>query len=141
MLIVEILSHENAVRDDKAASYFFHDLAQANGSPEDKSQFMPLSETPKIASELPENAVICGGTGRQWVAQGRDTDIGGNPRNITPKGVRIDLCAIRLPSVATDILVTLSSPEENFHYPIDKMHDLFIQIVHSIRIVDWTLFG
>ena len=152
---MEILGRETTVTDEHAAAYFFQDLAQANGitSP-DGVAFQKLKEKiPSIGSlELPADATLCGGVGRQLVAKGRDTDIAGNPRQLVAHWVRIDLCAIRLPSVDTDILVTLTTPttpttgepqssSSSSSAPLERLDDLFANVLRSVRIIDWSLFG
>jgi len=141
--VVEILGREASVSDDEAAEYFFRDLAEANGiaSP-DGMQFVKLiTEMPFTATDLPPTAVIRGGIGRQRVAQGRDTDVAGNPRQLEAKWVRIDLCIVRLPSVSTDLLITLTTPGEAAQDTMEYLDGTFLTILQSFRIIDWTLFG
>jgi len=154
---VEILDRETSVTDEQAAEYFFRDLADANGIVSAdgiqyvKSLTPPEMPTPTMDQNndnLPSNdaaadvVVVRGGIGRQLVAQGRDTDIAGNPRNLDTKWVRIDLCVIRLPSVATDLLITLTTPGELVpQATMEHLDGTFITILQSFRIVDWTLFG
>lgn len=141
VLVVEILDRESSVSDDGAAEYFFKDLAEANGIVSNKGiQFVAsLSDMP--ATPPSSQAVIRGGIGRQLVAQGRDTDIAGNPRQLEAKWVRIDLCVIRLPSVTTELLITLTTPGEAAQASIENLDDTFVVILRSFRIVDWGLFG
>ena len=141
---MEILDRETSVADDQAASYFFRDLAEANGVTQpEEMEFQTLPEIPRISSDLPANTKQCGGIGRQLVRQGRDTDIAGNPRHIEPAWVRIDLCVIRLPHVNSEVLVALTSPSPLAATALSSpaWDELFVHMLQSFRIIDWTLFG
>lgn len=143
VLVMEILSREKNVSNEEAASYFFKDLAEANGitSPEGL-EFYSHADMPLIDSDLlPSDAIVLGGAGKQLVAQGRDTDRAGNPRNLVAHWTRIDLCVIRLPNVASEVLVTLTSPGDAIGASLSAPNELFGRICHSIRFVDWSLFG
>lgn len=145
VLVVEVLQRHDEVTDEQAATFFFRDLAEANGIPassaEDSTQFTVANEMPSIGSNLPPDATVHGGIGRQLVAQGRDTDIAGNPRQLEARWVRVDLCVIRLPNVTSEILITLTSPQMPLAEFTMGFHALFAAVIQSFRIADWTLFG
>mmetsp|Transcript_32859 Transcript_32859/g.50860 ORF Transcript_32859/g.50860 Transcript_32859/m.50860 type:complete len:188 (-) Transcript_32859:102-665(-) len=144
LFIVEILERQSAVADAVAANYFFDDLAECNGVPGSARQFLIQPELLQI-SGLPDSAVLCFGTGSQRVAMGRESDITGNPRTQEIRQVRYELCAMRLPSVRTDLLVTLSTPDDP--NPQDtgggslQPSDVFKRALSSFSILDWSLFG
>jgi hypothetical protein len=142
VLVVEILSREDHVSDEEAAPYFFRDLAEANGitSPEDM-EFCSSVKTPSITADLPPDAKVLVGAGKQLVAQGRDTDPAGNPRKLIAHWTRIDLCLFRLPNVTSEILVTLTSPiDVAVEHSLATPDELFRRICSSIQFVDWSLF-
>ena len=139
LFVVEILSRQN-VNDEDAAAFFYKDLAAANGITDDQhASFTKAS--PNLAMEgLPSSASLCFGTGIQRVAMGKDVDIFGNPRQQEIKWIRVELCSIRLPSVDSDILLTLNTPLEV--NPQDTATDSqFLEIVSSFRVRNWNLFG
>lgn len=151
--MVEILERQSFVTDAQAAEYFFRDLAEANGVvvANSEMEFQTMSTVPQLAatqsssssSPLPDTAKTCGGIGRQLVRQGRDTDVAGNPRQVTAAWVRIDLCVLRLPHVNSEILLTLTSPTTTSQpgASLSEWDELFVQMLQSFCIKDWTLFG
>jgi hypothetical protein len=145
LLVVEILDRQSSVTDEQAAAYFFQDLAESNGmkAPGTDLQFTSQPELMNLAGAgLPDSAKICFGTGYQKVALGKEHDIAGNPRTQQVQSIRVELCAIRLPSVGTDLLVTLSSPsDENLQETSSQPTEVFARILGSWKIEDWTLFG
>ena len=143
LLVVEILDRQSNVTDEQAAAYFFQDLAEANGMKAPDLQFISQSELMNLAGAgLPDSAKVCFGMGYQKVSLGKEHDIAGNPRTQQVQSIRVELCAIRLPSVGTELLVTLSSPSnENLQEIISQPTEVFARILGSWKIEDWTLFG
>jgi hypothetical protein len=147
LLVVEILDRQSNVTDEQAAAYFFQDLAEANGMKAPDLKFYPqpeLTNTSNMnsAAGLPDSAKVCFGTGYQKVALGKEHDIAGNPRTQQVQSIRVELCAIRLPSVGTELLTTLSSPsDENLQETSSQPTEAFARILGSFQIQDWTLFG
>lgn len=146
VLVVEILERQE-VGDHSAASFFFADLAESNGISDIAREAPFKSYTASQATERIQNATKCLGVGYQKIAVGRDYDIAGNPRqNQEVRWVLIELCVIRLPSVSTDLLVTLSKPLPNPNEPPSEGTDhewseAFRRILSSFQIRDWELFG
>ncbi|CAB9500127.1 Ran guanine nucleotide release factor [Seminavis robusta] len=140
VLVIEILEHQRGVENDKAAEYFFTDLATANGS--SNNTFVSTSNRNLLVTGLPSTASIASGIGVQAnVAMGRDTDVAGNPRQQESQSIRVELCVLRLPSVETDLLITLSTPTPNTATEEqNEFSPIFQQIVSSFQIRDWTLF-
>jgi hypothetical protein len=151
LLVVEILDRQSSVTDEQAAAYFFQDLAESNGmkAPGTDLHFTPQPELSSngnmnlSGAGLPDSAKVCFGTGYQKVALGKEHDIAGNPRTQQVQSIRVELCAIRLPSIGTELLITLSSPsDENFQETnISQSTEAFARILGSWKIEDWTLFG
>jgi len=169
-MIVEILERQNEISDEDAASFFFHDLAEANRGGDDdddddgdvnegdfklhythvwsvgRKEGIPEGKTAmdqnNIIPKLSTRAKACSCIGNQKVGPMR------NQRNIE-KGkaskIRIELCAVRLEAVQTDLLLSLTVPIVS-----DKMSsrnqnnchsDLFKSILASLEIVNWSLFA
>jgi hypothetical protein len=146
LLVVEILDRQSHVIDEQAAAFFFQDLAESNGMKAQDLQFIPQPELSAImnlaGAGLPDSAKLCFGTGYQNVALGREFDIGGNPRTQQVQSIRVELCAIRLPSVGSELLITLSSPSDpNPEETISQPTEAFARILGSLQIQDWSLFG
>ena len=143
--MVEILDRQASVTDAQAAEYFFRDLAEANGvGASSEMEFQTMSVVPRLeSSSLPPTARTCGGIGRQLVRQGRDTDLAGNPRQVTAAWVRVDLCVVRVPHVESEILLTFTSPMDQTGAAslLSEWDELFVQMLQSFCIKDWTLFG
>lgn len=144
LFVIEILDLQTSVSDDTAASYFFDDLAEANGIPtSDRTRVSAFkTETPAIGiPNLPPGTSICSGVGFQHVAQGRDYDVFGNPREQEKRWIRVELCVIRLRAVSTDLLLTLSTPNEQNPQDPGPPSELFRSIASSLVIHDWSLFA
>lgn len=140
LLVIEILEYQTDVNNDQAAEYFFADLAESNGvvNPQDAS-FSRGNQVPTIPS-LPLTATLCTGSGSQRIIQGKER--AAQPSE--PIWINVELCAIRLPSVSTDILITLTtrtptSPQDNANGPSPSTQ--FLEILQSFRVRDWSLFN
>lgn len=139
-MVVEILEHQQC-SNSEAAAYFFEDLASANGvtSPDDK-KFMaiPLPVSPT----LPNNTSDCAGIGMQKISPGLEKDVGGNPRSRNPRWVTVELCVLRLPDFGTDLLITLSQPNDHFDETESvSFGQTFLRAVETFQVHDWNLFG
>lgn len=135
LLVVEILERQD-VTDENAASFFFNDLAESNGSSENQFQ-----NTTLLSHTSPMTCCLSAGSGTQKVAMGRDTDIAGNPRQQDVRWVQIEICAFRLPNVGTDLLLTVSKPIEHPSAKSLSASDAFHRAVSTLQVRDWALFG
>ena len=144
VLVIEILEHQNDVKNEDAATFFFDDLADANGVSQEyhdtsiqssmmismgddndakRQKYFPSfnAHTQQLAG-----AVACMSIGKQQVVD---------------KCLRIEMCVLRLKNVTTDLLITLSTPENK---PISIEKDGFTNVFHEVlstfSIKDWTLF-
>lgn len=144
VLVVEILQRQE-VDDANAASFFFTDLAEANGiiGQSNDAIFYP-SPVPTANQMQISNGTACSGMGYQKIAKGRDYDIAGNRRtDQTIQWTRIELCVLRLEHVETDLLITISrpcnGPQSGEGTP--SWSTEYQRIVSSFNIHDWSLFG
>jgi hypothetical protein len=143
VLIVEILQRQE-VDDQNAASFFFNDLAESNGiARADDLSFRPA--TSSLAVQI-QGANACAGIGYQKVAMGRDHDIiSGRPReNQEILWTCVELCALRLARVGTDLLVTVTKPLSNPNEPPTSSvawSEPLQKAISSMQIRDWGLFG
>jgi hypothetical protein len=152
------------VADANAAKFFFDDLADSNDDISSSSTSNVVSfqaQPPTTAVNTTtaqlqiENTTACTGIGFQKVAMGKDHDMAGNRRDDQEvRWIRVELCVFRLPvSAATDLLVTISkpiraNPSEPPQPPPQEdaaadaaFGEVFRQVVSTLRIRDWGLFG
>mmetsp|Transcript_50757 Transcript_50757/g.122398 ORF Transcript_50757/g.122398 Transcript_50757/m.122398 type:complete len:247 (+) Transcript_50757:231-971(+) len=97
------------------------------------------------------------GVGYQRIALGRDTDIDGHNRSGQQEVVCVivNLAVIRLPQQESEILISLSRPVPSHpnsgnevHLPtmdnqnLDEMiHPVWLEVVTTLRVNEWSLFG
>lgn len=139
LLVIEILDYQNDVTDDQAAEYFFTDLAESNGVANQQDVSFSRSNQVAVIPALPATTTLCTGCGSQRIIQGRENV----SRPSEPIWINVELCAIRMPSVSTDILITLSSrtatnPQDNSNGPTPSV--LFLEILRSFQVRNWSLF-
>jgi len=102
-LIVEILEFEDSYDDEKAARYFFMDLADANGSENNEIELQEAVADKRSMTALRQfrdarmNIVI----GTQEVAKFRES-----AKNV----IRVFLCNLRLPGFKSDVLISFNTP-------------------------------
>ena len=149
-IIVEILEREE-IPDKEAASYFFWDLAEANGPvsegekkkgltysrifdvgvSEDKSD---RTDDSNLMPALTRKVKACACIGKQNIGPLR-----GQTKTEKASKVRIELCVVRLDCMETDILITLTMPcsDKGEH----GLSSLFRVMLKSFKVEDWTLFA
>jgi hypothetical protein len=142
VLIVEILQRQE-VDDQNAARFFFNDLAESNAiTREDDLSFRPATFLLPVQIQ---GANPCAGIGSQKIAMGNGYDIRGQRReNQEIRWTCVELCALRLTRVETDLLVTVTKPLSNPNEPPTSSvswSDPFQRAISSMQIRDWGLFG
>lgn len=116
----------------------------------------------RLPTGLPKDAILAGGSGTQRVPVAKIREQPGTPSaHSSDSGatavvvvVSIQLMAIRLPRQATDLLVTLSTPTlgstdrddlgtgtDGNHHHHQRHSELLWQILSTLQILDWSLFG
>mmetsp|Transcript_2807 Transcript_2807/g.7195 ORF Transcript_2807/g.7195 Transcript_2807/m.7195 type:complete len:199 (-) Transcript_2807:5-601(-) len=153
LLVIEILEYQSAVSNEAAAEYFYKDLAESNGIVSTSNDLQLTSLSPPTAGrsilvssdESWGDAIVCRGTGYQKIAQGKEVDALGNPRALPEASwVTVHLACIRLPHVTTDLLVTVSWPQQTNPQQGSENGSssvLFQSVLASLQIHDWSLFG
>nr|CCA21121.1 conserved hypothetical protein [Albugo laibachii Nc14] len=147
-IIVEILQYEKEVKDDCIAQFLFDELANENNcASSDKtvrqSRMLDTSSEPRIGVDCVKSVLV----GEQYVAKFHE---GSNTKNL----IQIYLGVIRLPSVTTDIMISLSVPirinpmssskdcyQHNGQNSAEIGSSIFDKVYTSFRILDWRLFG
>lgn len=142
-VVIEILEYQNDVADDGASLFFFNNLADDNGitSPENVRYNTNVTAPPIKPVPSLTNVAQHIGCGEQKIAPGRDYDVNGNRRDVAKEWIRVELCVLRLKEKETDILVTLCTPCAYISDRRDSLSDVFLQILNSLNIRDWSLFG
>ena len=171
VLAVEILDHQSDVDDNDAARFFFEDLAESNGCgveewticssavfsfiDRESSDGTDNSDKPLFVRSLLENINECPGSkncciiavGSQNVVQGKEFTGTGV---VASKRINIEMCILRMRHVETDLLITLSTPNDSsvvtngVESGADnqvKVGEVFRQVMSTFGINDWSLFG
>ena len=169
VLVIEILEYQIHVANIDACSYFLNDLAETNEAsslriiessniivnlhPDDDSNGeMKMMWFPNLsipASLMGEQCCACITRGSQKVAQGGREGSTTNNDNDT-HWIDVEICVLRLPTVQTDLLITLSTPQRSDAVRSDadagavgqyNSGTLFQQILKTVNIKDWSLFA
>ncbi|TDH64832.1 uncharacterized protein CCR75_000590 [Bremia lactucae] len=143
-VIVELLQYEDIVQDAQSALYFFNEIAQSNGCGPDEVTvlFEETSNAEYTGINVPHATQII--VGDQCVAKFIEGD---HAKNV----VRVYLGNIRLPTVTTDVVLSVSTPirispasssREAFQFQQDQESAslIFKQALHSFVVKDWSLF-
>ena len=139
MLVFEILEYQNDVADEDAMRYFFEDLSDANGA--------TLESQRKILSSFPidvpplmigSNCSVLACIGTQLVGLGRECKGG-------VQYVKVELLLVRMKNVGTDFLVSFSIPINadtfNSRSINPKLEGIMGEVLRSLRVIDFSLFG
>jgi len=156
-LVIEILAREENLKDEDAPTFFFRDLAEVNGGIVGDLDFQAVDTVGKevppddglqsqsgtiTMPNLSKEVVVCSCAGVQSIAPLKNnTEL----EEGKAERVRVELCAVRLQAEETDILLTLTMPLEkkgvNDSECWKKQGDLFVRILRSFEVCDWSLFG
>lgn len=138
---MELLEYQKQCANQDAAAYYFKNLGEANdavGDDMDFSSQTQLSVTPSFTNL----SAFCSGIGFQKISPGRDEDMAGNPLPRNEVWVKVEIGVMRLETVGTDLLVTLSLPSSsNNGQPVDGFTETFRRAVETLSIQNWGLFG
>jgi len=155
VLVIEILEYQTNVENNDACNFFLKDLGDANETPPEeqvihsnqvinllgnacemnKERILPSLALPP-STTLTSQLHACISRGTQKVKQ---------KGSITSQCIDIELCALRLKDIDTDLLITLSIPRRNSGSDSDGGsnvgEEIFKQILASFNIKDYSLFG
>ena len=98
---------------------------------------MKLTTDAHLVPFLKEHATVCSCTGIQNVEADEGKSLDGKASK-----VNIELCAIRLEVLQTDLLVTMTMPYSGDQYNRrqEGHSELFRRLLGSFIVEDWTLF-
>jgi hypothetical protein len=169
-IVIEILEREDGLNDDSTAEFYFKDLAEANGSIKDANT-SGENAGGDYSIDYTTSWNVGTDTKTMTLDEGNRDDKGSNimpqlsvrtkaftcigHQNVSPlrnrttleEGksdcIKVELCVLRLEQVHTDLLISLSLP--SYHGRDSRMehgHDaLFLEILRSFQVLDWSLFG
>jgi Ran-interacting Mog1 protein len=156
VLVVEILERPEGISDLDTASYFFHDLASTNSAditttatvlPSTSFTSVPspdwLSKAGLPLSSSSTPIIYCTGFGYQPVPIAESH---GATNSAVEEWIRVDLGVIRLLSVNTDLLVTLSTPQSSLPVTSEtavapsQPAEVFTRAFTTLQVRDWSLF-
>ena len=149
VLVIEILEYQTNVENNDACNFFLKDLGDANETPPEeqvihsnqvinllgnaceinKEQILPSLVLPP-STTLTSQLHACISRGTQKVKQKGSS---------TSECIDIELCALRLKDIDTDLLITLSIPRTDGGSNVGE--EIFKQILASFNIQDYSLFG
>ena len=145
-----------------------HDDDENNGETNRMTWFPNLS-LPASPSTNEQCCCACIARGSQKVVTARGGEVAGvggkdgpfannNNNDASSHWIDVDICVLRLPVVQTDLLITLSTPQQKqLRRQQQKQNDviqsdadvgsaelyspLFRQVLHTFHIKDWSLFA
>ena len=148
-IIFDILQYQSNISDQESAKFFFHNIAEELNQ---SSDFCPVHEVIQLTSNdmptLPSEVFKSFCIGQQRVSKYKQAELA---RNL----VTLYLANVRLPAKATDIVITLTDPEEISPFsasaratPLCKKvsnareinKEVFATILRTFTINDWSLF-
>jgi hypothetical protein len=151
-LIIELLQYDETIPDEKAGFHYFEDLCLCNEAQQSKIESSEIVNDPEFLPGVQNKKYTkCALVGRQIVAK-----FNSNNPNQPKDAVQILLMVLRLNDVGTDLLVTLNLPYAQqtardsgaslLQKPIIVEHkvspaDIMKITLHTLRILDWSLFG
>jgi hypothetical protein len=147
--VMEILERQQDIDDEDIVQYLFRDLAESNGCSkmEQSTNFrsndvVQCNMLPNLLKNSTTPMICRSGSGIQHIQPGME-DL-----RQQAETVLIELVVVRLRQYNTELLVTLSVPTmttSNDHnidsVLIQSQKDLFQQILSTIQLHDYTLFG
>ena len=152
-VIVEILERQQ-VSDEEAASFFFWDLAETNGIVKDEEKKKGLSYSQIFDVGVSEDSKTIGSNDKNLMPALSskvkactcigDQSIGplrGQTKTDKSSRVRVELCAVRLVSVETDVLLTLTMPYCSQYDKKLGLSSLLRYMLGTFKVEDWSLFA
>ncbi|KAK9814741.1 hypothetical protein WJX72_010720 [[Myrmecia] bisecta] len=144
-VVVEVLERAD-VPDDRCAVLFFEDLAEHNEAASSSLDSV-TTPGPTAVPHLPNDTFVSVARGAQAVSKGRQGQEALNQ-------VQICQACIRLPSVDSDLLITLNTPMHISEHSAAAEHagagakdahvtapQLLQDMLLTLEIKDWGLFG
>lgn len=138
-IIIEIVEYSKT-GEECPARFYFKDLAAMNGALEweetSECEELAVSDSvPRLAvsGEVPAATQVFCAKGAMLVDRKQSRHAEGHRHR-----VQVILGVIRLPGKDTDVLLSLNTPAEE---PQERGYSLFLGILASFHIADWSLFG
>lgn len=138
-IIVEIFSYEDTIPTERAALHYFDDLAQCNLAQDVKVHSHEIITDPAFIPNIRQTFPKCAVIGSQSITKfAREHSVAA-----AAEIVQIWLVLVRLPSVGTDLLITLNSPTSKTTgtEPALQPEQIMKHALNSFTIVNWALFA
>ncbi|KAI8590988.1 hypothetical protein BDZ88DRAFT_412998 [Geranomyces variabilis] len=147
-IMIELLDLVEEAHGDEVGRYHFAQLASDNDAAESEIITQEGIDVATVLPSLPPTTKATIVTGRQSIAKFNEQSA--DAHNV----VLICLAVVRLPDVATDLLLSLNCP--TVLAPLSssaaavprpaagdelEAKEIFARMLHSLRILDWSLFG
>lgn len=141
-MVVEILEHQSDVKNEDASTFFFSDLADANGVSVDditiqsnNNMIFSVKDDDASKQKYFQNFSLSTQQSESHAC------IAVGQQQVDDKSLRIEMCVLRLKDVTTDLLITLSIPHHKLsEVGVDGLSIVFRELISSFSITDWNLF-
>lgn len=141
VVVVEILEHQSDVKNEDASAFFFSDLADANGVSLDD---MTIQSNNKLVFSVKDDDASKQKYFQDFSLSTQQSEshacIAVGKQQVADKSLRIEMCVLRLTDVTTDLLITLSIPDNKQSTVVDGLSNVFRELLSTFSITDWNLF-
>eukprot|EP00573_Skeletonema_grethae_P004421 CAMPEP_0201694038 /NCGR_PEP_ID=MMETSP0578-20130828/6438_1 /ASSEMBLY_ACC=CAM_ASM_000663 /TAXON_ID=267565 /ORGANISM="Skeletonema grethea, Strain CCMP 1804" /LENGTH=184 /DNA_ID=CAMNT_0048179661 /DNA_START=197 /DNA_END=748 /DNA_ORIENTATION=- len=139
VVVVEILEHQSDVKNEDASTFFFSDLADANGVSVDdmtiqsnNNMIFSVKDDDASKQKYFQNFSLSTQQSESYAC------IAVGKQQVDDKSLRIEMCVLRLKDVTTDLLITLSIPHHKLsEVGVDGLSIVFRELISSFSITDW----
>eukprot|EP00986_Skeletonema_menzelii_P011537 scaffold5956_cov155-Skeletonema_menzelii.AAC.7 len=141
VVVIEILEHQTDVKNEDASTFFFNDLADTNGVSQDDITI----QSNNLMFALKDDNATKQKYFQKWSLSSQQSEsyacISVGKQQVGDKSLRIEMCVLRLTDVTTDLLITLSTPDnKKGSVGEDGLSNVFREILSTFCIIDWNLF-
>ncbi|PNH08418.1 putative ran guanine nucleotide release factor [Tetrabaena socialis] len=128
-LIFEIVEHDASVLDADAGRHMFEDAAAGNEALASSIGAITTLEAAREVPGIPEVSYTCLVRGRQTVRRGQEAN-----------DTIMLLAVLRLPRLASDLLITLSTPAAA-QQAGEESEEVVRLVLRTLRVLEYGLFG
>ena len=141
VVVIEILEHQSDVKNEDASTFFFNDLADANGVSQDDITM----QSNNLMFSLKDDNTIKQKYVKKFSLSTQQSEshacIAVGKQQVGDNSLRIEMCVLRLTAVTTDLLITLSTPDsKQGSVGEDGLSNAFRELLSTFCITDWNLF-
>eukprot|EP00577_Skeletonema_sp_RCC1716_P025372 CAMPEP_0113420328 /NCGR_PEP_ID=MMETSP0013_2-20120614/27270_1 /TAXON_ID=2843 ORGANISM="Skeletonema costatum, Strain 1716" /NCGR_SAMPLE_ID=MMETSP0013_2 /ASSEMBLY_ACC=CAM_ASM_000158 /LENGTH=183 /DNA_ID=CAMNT_0000307801 /DNA_START=73 /DNA_END=621 /DNA_ORIENTATION=- /assembly_acc=CAM_ASM_000158 len=138
VLVVEILEHQSDVKNEDAPTFFFADLADANGVSQDDLTIQPNDMVFSVKDEDATKQRYFQKFSLSTQQSDSHACIAVGKQQVSEKSLRIEMCVLRLTNVTTDLMITLSIPDnKQCSVGDDGLSSVFRELLATFCVRDW----